>query len=148
MKRIQIADDENHRSKVVITPPKSRKSERTIPLHPDILLLLKNMKGDNDTFFLTGSKTVYVKPRTMQNCFKKIIQEVGITDMGFHGLRHTFATKSIVNGMDPKVLSEIMGHASVKLTLDRYVHPSEKQKKRTWKCFPDSWTGSQVANFK
>ena len=42
----------------------------------------------------------------------------------FHTLRHTFATRCVENGFDAKSLSEILGHANVNTTLQRYVHPS------------------------
>lgn len=136
MKRIQTPDSPNHKTEVTITPPKSRKSVRTIPLHEDILGLLVKRAGENGTFFLTGEKDAYIEPRTMENRFKAIIRAAGIADANFHALRHTFATRSIENGVDVKVLSEILGHASVKLTLDRYVHPSEGQKRRSMNALP------------
>ena len=42
----------------------------------------------------------------------------------FHILRHTFATNCVENGMDVKSLSEILGHSDVKITLNRYIHPT------------------------
>lgn len=48
----------------------------------------------------------------------------------FHILRHTFATECIEVGMDVKSLSEILGHASVEITLNKYVHSSYKTKKK------------------
>lgn len=136
MKRIQTPHCQEHKSKVVLTSPKSRKSARTIPLHKDILDLLRDRAGENGTFFLTGKENRYIEPRTMQNRFKAIIRTAGIAEANFHALRHTFATRSIENGIDAKVLSEILGHASVKLTLDRYVHPSEEQKRRSVNALP------------
>ena len=44
-------------------------------------------------------------------------------------MRHTFATRCVENGFDAKSLSEILGHANVNTTLQRYVHPSLEQKK-------------------
>lgn len=46
-----------------------------------------------------------------------------------HSLRHSFATLCIENGIDSKALSEILGHSSVKITLDIYVHSNMAQKK-------------------
>lgn len=136
MKRVQTPDNPDHKTEVTITPPKSRKSIRTIPLHEDVLELLGERAGESGTFFLTGAKDTYIEPRTMENRFKTIIRSAGIADANFHALRHTFATRSIENGVDAKVLSEILGHASVKLTLDRYVHPSEGQKRRSMNALP------------
>ena len=62
------------------------------------------------------------------------MESLGIKDTTFHTLRHTFATRSIEVGFDVKSLSEILGHSSVNITLNRYVHSSfelktEKMKK-------------------
>ena len=54
----------------------------------------------------------------------------GITDANFHALRHTFATRCIELGFDAKSLSEILGHSSVKITMDRYVHPTMDLKQK------------------
>ena len=47
----------------------------------------------------------------------------------FHTLRHTFATRAVEVGFEIKSLSEILGHASVTITLDRYVHSSLELKR-------------------
>lgn len=53
----------------------------------------------------------------------------GLSRRGIHCTRHTFATRWIELGVDIKTLSEILGHASINITLDRYVHISEKVKR-------------------
>lgn len=60
----------------------------------------------------------------MENRFKAVIDECGVSKLNFHALRHTFATRCIELGFDIKSLSEILGHANVNITLNRYVHPS------------------------
>ena len=62
--------------------------------------------------------------------FKRCLKNCKIKDFHFHQLRHTFATDCINVGMDTKSLSEILGHANVKVTLDKYVHSSFKSKKK------------------
>ena len=59
-----------------------------------------------------------------------MLQKSDIRKYKFHILRHTFATHCIEVGMDPKSLSEILGHATVDITLNRYVHSSYKTKKK------------------
>jgi integrase len=65
----------------------------------------------------------------MENHFKKILEECNLPSINFHALRHTFATRCIEAGFDVKSLSEILGHASVTITMNRYVHPSMELKR-------------------
>lgn len=60
----------------------------------------------------------------MQNRFKAYAKESGIQDVSFHALRHTFATRCVEVGFELKSLSEVLGHANVNITLNRYVHSS------------------------
>ena len=65
----------------------------------------------------------------MQNHFKKALKNSNIAPANFHATRHTFATRCIELGFDIKSLSEILGHATVNITLNRYVHPTLELKK-------------------
>ena len=60
----------------------------------------------------------------MQNRFKALVVESKIDDANFHCLRHTFPTRCVEVGFEIKSLSEILGHANVNITLNRYVHSS------------------------
>ena len=66
----------------------------------------------------------------MQNKIHLYLKECHIQGASFHTLRHTFATRCVELGFDIKTLSEILGHSSVKITLDRYVHTSLEQKRQ------------------
>lgn len=124
-------------TKIVITPPKSKTSEREIPI-PDVLYsYLKSMKKSGDCYVLTGKK-IYAEPRTMQYRFKAILKKLGLPQVNFHSLRHMFATRCIAVGADVKTLSEILGHSSVELTLNRYVHSSAERKICCMKLFSDN----------
>lgn len=128
----RIKDTSNHsvsKTKIVITEPKSKCSTRDIPLPPFIIDIAKSFRCNNNAFVLTGDKNRFVEPRTMQNHFKSIIQESHICDANYHSLRHTFATRCIELGFEVKTLSEILGHSSVNITLNRYVHSSLSMKK-------------------
>ena len=60
----------------------------------------------------------------MQNRFQRYVRESGIKEVNYHALRHTFATRCVEVGFEIKSLSEILGHANVNITLNRYVHSS------------------------
>ncbi len=122
--RIKNPDkNSNNKTTVILDVPKSISSIRNIPIPIFIIPLLKKFKKNNDYFFLTGREK-YIEPRSYTNHYKKIMKSVGLDKYNFHALRHSFATRCIENGCDPKTLSEILGHTDVKITLDRYVHPS------------------------
>ena len=125
MQRIQSPETtEKAKTKIVITEPKSKCSIRDIPL-PDFLIdLIDEYQAAPKAFVLTGDKNRYVEPRTMQNRFQRYAKESGIVQANYHSLRHTFATRCVEVGFEIKSLSEILGHANVNITLNRYVHSS------------------------
>lgn len=125
MQRIQETDGSAiHKTKVIITTPKSKCSVRSIPLPSFISDIAKQFAASPQAFILTGNSQQFVEPRTMQNHFKSLVAESGIVKANFHALRHTFATRCVEVGFDIKSLSEILGHANVNITLNRYVHSS------------------------
>lgn len=124
-----IDSQEKTKTVLMLGSPKSNKSRRTIPLMPDIAALCGRFYQNNpEHFVLTGSEHC-MEPRKLQRYLKKYAGECGIEDIHFHTLRHTFATRCIEAGFDVKTLSEILGHASISVTLDRYVHPDMNLKK-------------------
>lgn len=125
MQRLQTDDGSNQKTRVIITSPKSSHSIRTIPLPESFSSLLASLVPPSGTgYFLTGSEQRWIEPRSMQNHFKRVLQRCQISPANFHTLRHTFATRCIEVGFDVKSLSEILGHANVSITMNRYVHPS------------------------
>ncbi len=119
-------------SKIIIDKPKTRSSIRSIPISSklyDILEPLKKSYNSGD-FFLTGSSEKYIEPRNYQYVYKTFLKQSRVREYNFHILRHTFASDCIEVGMDAKSLSEILGHANVNITLNRYVHSSVRIKKK------------------
>ena len=58
----------------------------------------------------------------VSKAFTKLVKEAGFSDLTMHGLRHTHATILLEQGVNPKVVSERLGHASVATTMDIYSH--------------------------
>jgi len=119
------------KTKIVIDTPKSACSIRSIFIPDFLLAILKQFKGiqDLDCYILSNTKKC-VEPRLFQKRYAKILVLAGIAYVNIHVLRHTFATRAIELGFDIKALSEILGHASVRFTLERYVHSSDELKKK------------------
>ena len=61
---------------------------------------------------------------------KIFLKEVGLPDICFHDLRHTFATHALTSGVDVKTLSGILGHTRAAFTLDTYTHTTGDMQKR------------------
>ena len=124
------------KTKLVITAPKSSSSERVIPLPKFIVDMLNRYVCSPECFVLSGSEAP-VEPRKMQYRFARMLKNANLPSVHFHSLRHAFATNCIEKGFDVKTLSEILGHSSVEITLNRYVHSSLDRKracmdKLTW----------------
>ena len=126
----------NRRTTLMESSPKTAHSLRDIPLSRKLAALLEQHRG-NGTYLLGGEKPT--EPRTYQYRFARMLEEAGIAHKNFHVLRHTFATNCISSGADAKSVSELLGHASVALTLNRYVHPTERQKRESVNALEAYW---------
>ena len=130
MQRVQC-DDENSKTKIIITPPKTTNSNRKIPIPKFLVSILKSFNPKNEnSYLLTGLEDKFIEPRQAQNIFNKCLSDCKIDKINFHALRHSFATRCIELGMDYKTLSEILGHANVSTTMNLCVHSSLTQKKK------------------
>lgn len=119
------------KTKLIIDEPKTVTSRRLIPI-PDILLKRINdlcQKRENDDF-LFGIDGRVLDPRTLQYRFKNFLQKNDIPVINFHQLRHKFASRCVEKNIDIKVLSEILGHSNVNITLNYYVHPTISFKRK------------------
>lgn len=141
--RLATINNNHKKTEIVISSPKSEKSIRDIPV-PDFITkewhsykqkreAEKNQAigiYDNRNFVICNELGTPVEPRTMQDVFKRIAKTAGIDNVNFHCLRHSFATRALEMGMDIKTLSEILGHADVSTTLNRYGHSLDEHKRR------------------
>lgn len=126
VQRIQCKNG-RRKTKLIITEPKTESSKRQIPIPEFIADFLSEFQSDKEIFVISGKKKP-TEPRTMQYRFAKILKNGKLPSVHFHALRHMFASNCIQLGFDVKALSEILGHSSVEITLNRYVHSSFEQK--------------------
>ena len=129
MQRVQnLSENKETKTEVIITSPKSKSSVRDIPLPEFIVQNIEDLYIPK-AFLLSGDSSHYIEPRTLENRFKSCTRMCGIENVNFHMLRHTFATRCVEVGFETKSLSEILGHSSVNITLNRYVHSSMELKR-------------------
>ena len=115
-----------------VNTPKSKAGFREVPLTEEALRILEGVKIKrpgvdvismqyHDMVFLSANG-IPILPTTYNNALRPICRRIGIPQISMHILRHTFATRCIEAGMQPKTLQEILGHASIEMTMDIYVH--------------------------
>ncbi len=134
MQRIQTMTDSETKTEVCITEPKSESSIRYVPIPLFLNEPIQKLYCRN-AYILTGEAERYIEPRTLQNRFKKHLELCGISNVNFHICRHTYASYCVEAGVEIKCLSEMLGHSSVNITLNRYVHSSLEQKKENIEKF-------------
>ncbi|MCM1557817.1 MAG: site-specific integrase [Anaeroplasma bactoclasticum] len=107
----------------IVESPKTKKSNRVIPLPDKIINLLSIYKKNSLCEYIIHTRTkTMVETRSYQRTFESVLNKCKIKHYNFHALRHTFATRALELGMDIKTLSEILGHTNVAITLNRYAH--------------------------
>ena len=128
--RIKNPNGETPKTVLVIDSAKSASSIREIPISSYLIPLLTRAKSESESDFVISADRTFVHPRTFENRFHKLLESAEIKSTKFHNLRHTFATRCIENGANAKTVSEILGHSSVNITLNTYVHSSLELKRR------------------
>ena len=123
------AGEEGSRTRICIGAPKSSISRHTIPMTDYTAALCRRFAvEDADAYVLTGTGR-YMEPRTLQYRMEKYTRACGLEGVHAHTLRHTFATRAVEVGFEIKSLSEVLGHATTAITLERYVHSSMELKR-------------------
>lgn len=128
---------------LALVAPKTARSRRTIVVPAAVLVTLRAYRDrqslerqasgdqweDHDLVFPNVRGKLLERPNLQRRSFKPLLERAGLPDIRFHDLRHTHATLLLTKGVNPKVVQERLGHATVSITLDVYSHviPSMQQ---------------------
>lgn len=115
---------------LVTNTTKTYSGDRILPLNKAATEALERLceQHPNSEYIVCSSKGEIIPPERLERTFYRILKNVGICQAGTHSLRHTFASVLFAKGTDVKTVSELLGHASIQITLNTYVHLIGKPK--------------------
>lgn len=133
------------KEKQTLQTPKTKNSKRVISIDPTTLSILKSWKKDqikiyfkngkhfegDDNFIFTNQRGDWVHIHNFIPYFKRFIADHKLKPITPHGLRHTHASLLFSAGVEPKNISDRLGHSTVQITLDLYTHITEEQRTDT-----------------
>ena len=126
-------DDENSKKTILLTQiPKSTSSKRVVPLSEKAFEAAEELKKINGQFVNVActSKGKIIHERAFDRMLRAICKRSGIDECGAHVLRHTFASLLFRRGVEVKTVSDLLGHKSVTVAYNIYIHLIEDQKKQ------------------
>lgn len=130
LQRIYSPEETGSACRIITGPPKSLSSIREIPMTDEFIRLVAPLKKDvKPSSYVISGTSKPIEPRSYRMHYKSILRGLNISDVKFHGLRHSFATRCIDCRCDYKTISSILGHTSISTTLNLYVHPNIDQKR-------------------
>lgn len=130
VQRIYVIENGLRKTQILIDNPKTKNSNREIPMTKDLINILKPLKKIvNNDYFVISNEEKPNEPRTYRSYYKQLMEKLGLPVIKFHGLRHSFATRCIEGKADVKTVSVLLGHSNISTTMNLYVHPNTEQKK-------------------
>src|SRR5215204_3861141 len=136
----------------VLSTPKTKGSRRTVKLTQSAIEALRShlqrqlgeidragsLWEENGLIFASEKGEPLDRRGTVKYQFKKLLKCAGLPDIRFHDLRHTCATLLLGRNVNPKIVSEMLGHASIAITLDTYSHVLPNMQNEAAKAMEDA----------
>ena len=137
---------------MVFGEPKTKKSRRSIRLTPQAVEALRghlkrqlrdieilgDRYQDQGLVFTTDTGGPINPSNLRQHGFARLLIRAGLPRMRFHDLRHTCTTLLLSRGVHPKFVQELLGHATIAITLDTYSHVLPSMGDATAKAMEDA----------
>ncbi len=125
-----------HKGRLLLGEPKTKRSRRTVRVSETAVEALTKHQArqvgekkhlgelyrDQGLVFATQRGTLVNPTNLRKRSFKPLLKKAGLPAIRFHDLRHTCATLLLSKNVNPKIVSEMMGHATIAITLDTYSH--------------------------
>ena len=132
--RTQVIDRSDSENKYVMVDQSTKTSSgnRFVPINQkaeEALMYFKALNY-NSPYVMANSDHNVITYRNLNRVLAKILENNKIGHGSLHTLRHTFATRLFKNGVDIKVISELLGHSDISITYDIYAHVINEQKKK------------------
>lgn len=135
LRTITVAQALARRRQASVQEPKSRQSRRTVPLHDGLVVAIKKRRRcqleerlaaglqwqDSGLVFTTGIGTP-LEPRALNEDFDRILAKAALRRVRLHDLRHACASFLLAQGVHPRVVTELLGHSQISLTMNTYSH--------------------------
>ena len=136
----------------VLSTPKTKGSRRSVKLTQSAVEALRHhlqrqlgeidragsLWEENGLIFASEKGEPLDRRGTVKYQFKKLLKCAGLPDIRFHDLRHTCATLLLGRNVNPKIVSEMLGHASIAITLDTYSHVLPNMQNEAAKAMEDA----------
>ncbi len=140
---------------LLILPPKTKKSARQMSIPKSLLPILREHRTrqleerlkakywqDHDLVFCTTLGTP-IEPRNVRRKLDALMKDSGMRYFRLHDMRHFFASLLLAQGVELKVVSELLGHASIQITADTYAHLLPKIKEQAIDLLDAVLTGTK-----
>lgn len=142
IKRVKIINSDNTKeNKILVQPPKTKSSNRIVPIPSDLIPILKehsvkqklekfkageSYENNNLVFATALGKSIDAK--NLFRSYKNLLKSAGIEHKKFHSLRHTYASRLFADNVKLKTVQVLLGHSNIETTADIYTHVMPKQK--------------------
>lgn len=133
---VYAKDRERGGIQYIIGDVKTKNSNREIPLNARAVLAIQRLSettcNDETGYLICTATGKIVTHSHLQRCYSAILKKAGVSHMGLHSTRHTFATVILKNAEDKgqiKEVSELLGHSQVSTTYEYYIRTSDEDKR-------------------
>lgn len=145
---IRVSDENSldHRTQIIEEKPKTLESIRVIPLAKKLTTFLTKLHAKSNSEYVVNFNGKRIEPRTVSYRYKRILSGSGLDNFSFHSLRHTFATRCLENGVDVASISRLLGHSSVKMTLDTYTDSMMEKRREAVQKLDSLFENTSIAS--